>query len=154
MDGMNRSRSPRLHLTTGQITNCLRRSIGILLRRMNRKLHSPLWRSLSLRSGLCRHQVPNNLSRPTKQSPRRHRNFPGKLDIDKIEDHVPAPKKRKKVWLIILVTFIMLIIAALAAVYSWYQSELAPVSTDTTKQHVSDLVMLARRRRQSPNSWR
>lgn len=56
-----------------------------------------------------------------------------KLDINKIEDHVPVSKKPKKIWLIVLGGCIVLIIAALVAVYGWYQSELAPVSTDTAK---------------------
>lgn len=133
MDGMNRSRSPRLHPDY----------------RPDHELPAPKHRDL-----IAAHEPeiaqpavaqPVAAERPvpapsTKQPVATDKTVAAsaqelsdKLDIDKIEDHVPAPKKRKKVWLIILVTFIMLIIAALAAVYGWYQSELAPVSTDTTK---------------------
>lgn len=128
MDGMNRSRSPRLHPDY----------------RPDHELPAPKHRDL-----IAAHEpeitlptaAPQPVPAPSTKQPvatdktaaASAQELSDKLDIDKIEDHVPAPKKPKKVWLIVLIAFVVVVIAVVGAVYSWYQSELAPVSADTTK---------------------
>lgn len=56
------------------------------------------------------------------------------VSLEEIENHTPPQKSRKKPIIITaIIAVIVAIIAACGAAYAWYQHELSPLTSDTTK---------------------
>ncbi|MDB5183890.1 MAG: putative Aminodeoxychorismate lyase [Candidatus Saccharibacteria bacterium] len=68
-----------------------------------------------------------------EQEPTASAQEPATQTLDDIHDEEPMQIKSKKRWLIPLIAVIVVVIVAIISAYAWYQGQLAPVSTDTTK---------------------